>query len=123
MVLCTCEITWHRMREYSLILAHKNHQVLVVIKGRPKNEVRNLVESKDNIKNLFIPRFFFRPCLFLLLFFFGLQKKITMCLVDKKRTFEMVQKVYYKNLFLLEEIEGDYFFSNIKCTNLGKAVL
>ena len=43
--------------------------------------------------------------------------------VDKKRTFEMVQKVYYKNLFLLEEIEGDYFFSNIKCTNLGKAVL
>ncbi|MBU3911969.1 MAG: hypothetical protein KKD90_05225 [Candidatus Omnitrophica bacterium] len=63
-----CEIGWQKTRGLSISLAQKKIRSVVLIKGMPDKQVKNMITKYEGVKNVFIPEKFFKPYMFSYIF-------------------------------------------------------
>ncbi len=97
-VILICEDGWEGIRKFALLLSERKIPVLVIIKGNPGREVREMISPKPDIRNYFFERNLYRVVLYPLLVWFYLRYRWDICCITKERT--------YKELRILQRLLG-----------------
>ncbi len=114
-VIILCEAGWRNVRELSLKLAAENIRAFVVIKGDPGREVKQMISELENIRNIFVPRIFFRVYLPIVVLELILFKKARLCLWTHQRTSRELAPllaIFGIRIFRLVEQDWSYHLEN-----------